>query len=185
MAGRPRELVHGDLCLADLEAGDGEAGRGQGAVPHTQVQHPGTGDMLPTQPLTSAQNRLVRPGSSRSWRLGRPLQTTHRGHNCVPENDQSLSSGGECLPSPQIRGEELDPVVVEGVRGPGHHSALLLEEPALPLPQRRGHVGVGPAGPIRGEHGVRGPITAHLAGPARRRPASRGMLRAAMTWTSR
>lgn len=77
MAGRPRELVHGDLCLADLEAGDGEAGRGQGAVPHTQVQHPGTGDMLPTQPPTSAQNRLVRLGSSRSWRLGRPLQTTH------------------------------------------------------------------------------------------------------------
>ena len=151
MAGRPRELVHGDLCLADLEAGDGEAGRGQGAVPHTQVQHPGTGDMLPTQPPTSAQNRLVRLWSSRSWRLGRPLQTTHITVAIIV----SLSSGGECLPSPQIRGEELDPVVVEGVRGPGHHSALLLEEPALPLPQRRGHVGVGPAGPIRGEHEVR------------------------------
>ena len=47
MAGRPRELVHGDLGLADLEAGDGEAGRGQGPVPDTQVQDPGTGTCYP------------------------------------------------------------------------------------------------------------------------------------------
>ena len=62
MAGRPRELVHGDLRLADLEAGDGEAGRGQGAVPHTQVQHPGTGDMLPSTTTDKCSEQISEPG---------------------------------------------------------------------------------------------------------------------------